>query len=150
MTAGRPTELTEELTAKIRELFLAGLEMTKIAKVLRIPYDTIVGWRVRNYKGFDTFMTSLFFERKLRMADAISDKILKLVVDKKNAKLVQVQQREAEFLRETIGKKNYSKRNELTGADGKDLPTPIMQIVKKDAILPDNSNGQNSEPHKED
>jgi hypothetical protein len=45
------------------------------------------------------------------------------------------------FVLETLGKKQYSKRNELTGADGKDLPTPILN-----GISTNNSNTESSEP----
>ena len=36
----------------------------------------------------------------------------------------------AKFIAKTIGKQVYSERQELTGKDGKDLPTPIIQLPK--------------------
>ena len=43
------------------------------------------------------------------------------------------------FVAERLNKDKYSTRIEQTGKDGKDLPTPIMQITR-DAISSDNSN----------
>lgn len=37
----------------------------------------------------------------------------------------------AMFTAESLGKKKYAKRNEHTGPDGKELPTPILAVVKE-------------------
>lgn len=42
-----------------------------------------------------------------------------------NDRLLKIQQDSAKFVAERLIKKHYSNRSELTGADGKDLPTPI-------------------------
>lgn len=43
----------------------------------------------------------------------------------------------------------FSLRNELTGADGKDLPTPIMPLITPD-VPGNNSNKENSSTEEED
>ena len=48
------------------------------------------------------------------------------------------------FILERLNKQKYSSRTELTGKDGKDLPTPILN-----GISSDNSNSENSETEKE-
>lgn len=56
----------------------------------------------------------------------IYDKKTKKRVFEMNAHVLKVKQDTAKFVAERLGKNDgYSSRNELTGADGKDLPTPI-------------------------
>lgn len=45
------------------------------------------------------------------------------------------------FVASTLGKKKYSSRQEVTGADGKELPTPILAYVHSN-----NSNQEDTEP----
>lgn len=53
------------------------------------------------------------------------------------------------FFAETIGKNSYSKRNELTGKDGKELPVPIINITRED-VPRDNSIKEDTEVKEED
>ena len=46
-------------------------------------------------------------------------------------------------------KNEFSERLEQTGADGKDLPTPIIKL-ETNAIQRNNSNAEDIEPNKED
>lgn len=50
-----------------------------------------------------------------------------------NDKLLKIQQDSAKFVAERLIKKHYSSRTEITGSEGKDLPTPIYSglSVKK-------------------
>lgn len=50
-----------------------------------------------------------------------------------NDKLLKIQQDSAKFVTERLLKRHYSSRTELTGGDGKELPTPIYgaQSIKK-------------------
>lgn len=53
------------------------------------------------------------------------------------------------FIAKTIGKEEgYSERTEHTGANGKDLPTPIIQL--NNALLKDNCISEDREPDQED
>jgi len=56
--------------------------------------------------------------------------------------LLKVQADVSKFVAETVGKNKYSKRTEVTGKDGKDLPQPIISL---DALLRDNSTQKDSE-----
>lgn len=49
------------------------------------------------------------------------------------------------FVAETLGKQKYSKRNEHTGPDGKELPKPLLAYV----ISSNNSNQENNGTNKE-
>lgn len=52
--------------------------------------------------------------------------------------LLRVQLDASKHITSTIGKnKGYSTRNELTGADGKDLPQPIINVQRDDSIQED-------------
>jgi len=52
MPAGRPSELTDELTFKIRTQVLLMRPYIDIRKELDIADETWDGWVWRNYKGF--------------------------------------------------------------------------------------------------
>lgn len=41
-----------------------------------------------------------------------------------------IQHKASEFVLKTLKKDTYSERTEVTGKDGKDLPTPIIQLPK--------------------
>ena len=56
------------------------------------------------------------------------------VIDKKvDAGLAKIKQDTAKFIASRLGKDNdWSERTELTGKDGKDLPTPILSALDKE------------------
>lgn len=103
-----------------------------------------------------------FKERKakLRRKDMLSksEKVLDETLDmntineegKVDAQLHKIKVDVAKTLVTTLGKDvGYSTRNELTGADGKDLPTPLLALIETD--VPDyNSNKEDSETQQED
>jgi hypothetical protein len=43
----------------------------------------------------------------------------------------------SKFVAKGMGKNKYSERTELTGKDGKELPAPIMQVTRADAVQRD-------------
>lgn len=56
----------------------------------------------------------------------------------RDSALSKIQQDTAKFITERLGKNDgYSQRSELTGADGKDLPTPLLQALEKTEPLPE-------------
>ena len=95
-------------------------------------------------------MRDWFKERlgKLRRKDMLSkaekvlDKTLSMeAIDKEgnpDAALLRIQTDVAKHVTSTLGKKDYSTRTEQTGADGKDLPTPIIMVNRND-VQGDNS-----------
>ena len=73
-----------------------------------------------------------------------AEKNLELALDgllddpEKGAKTIQ--HRATEFTLSRLRKDVYSERQEVTGKDGKDLPTPIVNIIR-DEVPSNNSNG---------
>ena len=125
---GRPTVLDNELHLKIKELVLDGMNMKQVAEVLQISYKTMEGWKTRNYEGFADAYLSYEHERKLTKAEAK----IEILIDSDDEK---VALNAATFIAETLGKKNYSKRNELTGADGKAVVIALpSELTDKNAI----------------
>jgi len=53
----------------------------------------------------------------------------KELVEQTDTGLVKVKADMSKFVAETLGRDSYSKRSELTGKDGKDLPTPILSLA---------------------
>lgn len=122
----RPSDLTEELTLQIRQLVLEGILYKDIHERLDILPGTWDKWYYEDYKGFRRNIQSWKAERLIRKAEKLSEEILTANHIGDNGKyetdLLRVKQKESEFIRSTLGKnEGYSSRNELTGADGKDL-----------------------------
>lgn len=137
MTAGRPTILDDETFLKIRELYLDGKNMKEISEILDIPYKTMEGWKLRNYEGFKDKMLETRLER---MFEKSIDNI-EVLQDSEDER---VNLQANSLVAETVGKKWFSKRSELTGKDGKDLPTPILSGVIKQDVPSNNSSSENS------
>lgn len=121
---GRPTELTEELTLRIRSMVLEGKRYSEVQRELDISPNTWDTWVYKDYQDFRKNLNSWKAERLIKKSEKISEEILDM--ENVTAELLRIKQKEAEFVRETLGKQEYSKRSELTGKDGKDLiPKPI-------------------------
>lgn len=143
MPAGRPSELTDELKLKIREL-LIDLDqrptMAKISELTGIEYSTIKQWIFRNYKDFAVFYWGVKRDWKLKQAEENIDDVL--LIDTKNElvskngekviftdpKLLKIKADMSTFVTETLGKKHYAKRTEVTGKDGESFTrSPIFE-----------------------
>lgn len=90
------------------------------------------GWEYENYKSFSDKMLSYKHERMLRKAETN----VEVLLDSEDERVASDM---SKFVMETAGKKTYSKRVEQTGADGKDLPVPIIQI-NRDGLQLNNGN----------
>lgn len=105
----------ENIRNNIRTLFLDGKSFKQIQIKLGINRAT---WEVNHWRdtnGFRTFIHKIKVEKMLVDAERVSSKILNLKTAK-NARMLAIQQREAEFVRETQGKDlGYSKRIETLG-----------------------------------
>lgn len=142
---GRPTELNDKLKAKIRIAIFESEErptMANIGKKTKINYSTIKDWVYRNYKGFDEFWRGCLRDRMLMLAESVSEDVLcaastneKGEIDKE---LLRIKQKEAEFIRETLGKESYSKRNEHTGKDGEPLGVVVLPQRNGNSLGADN------------
>ena len=130
---GRPSDLTEELTLQIRSMVLDGVKYKDIQEALDIPSNTWDAWVYKDYKDFRKDLNSWKFERMVKKSEKLSEDILDtphLTEDAKiDTNILRVKQKEAEFVRATLGKKDYSTRTENTGPDG----SPI--IVTFDSSL---------------
>lgn len=117
---GRPTELDETMFTEIRGLVLNGKNMKETSETLDIPYSTMANWISTNYRNFSDIWLSYEQERKLKKAEARIEKLL----DSSDEKIAL---HASTFVMETLGKgRGYSKRQELTGRNGKDFETPSM------------------------
>lgn len=118
---GRPTELTEELTLKIRERVLKGFQYIEIQKELEISPNTWDTWVYKDYQDFRRKLNEWKQERMVKKAEQKLD----ILMDSENEK---VSLQASIFIAETLGKDTgYTKRVENTGKDGKDLiPQPIL------------------------
>jgi hypothetical protein len=146
LEVGRPTDLDDLLFLKIRKCALEDMGLPEMAKTLELNEDTVYGWHARNYEGFKDKWITYKHERKLQLADSVSHDILTLSPTdpegKTDTALLSIQQKEAQFLRETLDKGNYSKRQEQTGKGG----GPIEQHVTGNLVVfKDFSNGASSQ-----
>lgn len=149
--------LTKELFSKIKERVLEGDDLRKIANTLQISESSLYTWHFKNYLNLADKIAGWRRDRKLMKAEMFSDELLDMSVrqpvitedgvqyDVINPHILRTKQKEAEFVRETLGKDiGYSKRSELTGAGGEAL-IPVDEATKKksdkalhDYLHPDN------------
>ena len=130
----------KELLRKIKESILAGNDLKTTAKICEIPESTLYTYHSDNYLRLADKIEGWKRDRKLNLADKNIEGILCLGVgDKDSLKVVADM---SKFVKETLDKKNYSKRSELTGEDGKELKT----VTEINYIIPDgNLHKANSE-----
>ena len=108
---GRPTELTEELTLKIRQGVLDNKTYIQIQQELDISPNTWDTWVYKDYNGFRTNLNNWKKERMIKKAEKVVDKSMDSETEK-------IALDAAQFTLETLGKLDYSKRTEHTGKDG--------------------------------
>ena len=124
MTAGRPTILNEELTTKIRTLYLDGLNYKSIQETLDINPSTWDNWVNKNKVDFRVNLQSWKHEKLIRKAELRLD----LLLDSEDER---ISTSNLQFTLKTLGKDlGYSDRTELTGKGGKDL-TPDRETQDK-------------------
>lgn len=129
---GRPTKLTEETVRKLEEVFALDGTVEEACFYAEISRNTYYEWIKDNPNLNDRF-------EALRQRPFL--KARQTIV-----KNLDNPQYAFEYMKRK--KKNeFSERNELTGADGKDLPTPI---IKLDDLQRNNSNPKDSSTNEED
>lgn len=123
---GRPSELTEELSLKIRALVLDEMSYIKIQEMLEIPDGTWDAWVHKNHKDFRANLNKWKHERMIRKAEIRVDSLMDSEDDR-------VALNAATFTLETLGKLDYSKRTEtdITSA-GKPIFIPSEIAIKND------------------
>lgn len=124
---GRPTDLTDELVKQIKQSILDGNDLKTTANVCGINEGTFYVWHSDNYLKIADKIEGWKRDRKLNLADKNIEGILGLgISDKDSLKVVADM---SKFVKETLDKKNYSKRSELTGEDGKDLQPVLVKFI---------------------
>jgi len=136
---GAKTKLTDELFKEIKRSILDGNDLKETAKICEINEGTFYVWHSNNYLNLADKIDGWKRDRKLMLADVTSDIIQTLPVFDDNGKLdkelLKIKQKEAEFIRETLGKQHYSKRSELTGKDGEAIIVNQEDKSKTDNII---------------
>ena len=112
-----------ETLQKIRTLYLEGKNYKTIQAELDIPAGSWDSIYYRNEYGFRDFINSIKRERFLKEAEKVSDQIME-ADHSEDVRILAIKQKEAEFLRETLGKDQYSKKTEI------DNSAPITINVK--------------------
>lgn len=161
--AGRPSDLTDELVKKIKKYILEGKNLKETANACEIDEQKLYNWKYDNYLNISDKIENWKRDRKLMLAEGVIEEMLEMPVtvlkyDKGDddaepyiatePSLVKIKQDTAKFVAETLGKKDYAKRNELSGPDGKDL-MPVTEEIKNkvntaiDEYLKDNINRGN-------
>ncbi len=120
----------------IRTLWLQGKSIKDIQAELGIPMGTWDSAFWRNTHGFRDFFFEIKKEKMLLQAERVSDKIMNMEAVE-TAKMLAIQQKEAEFIRETQGKDmGYSKRIETIGLNiNKTEPLDDEQKEKLNKLL---------------
>ena len=115
MKRGTKPQLTEELSAKIRTLYLDGKNYITIQKILDIKPTTWDSWVYKNYMDFRVHLMNIKHERMIRKAEIKVEALM-------DSEDERVSTKNAHFTLETLAKElGYSKRTEVTGKDGRDL-----------------------------
>jgi hypothetical protein len=100
---------------QFRTLFLEGKEYIEICEILGIPKGTFDSAYYRNTHSLRDWLNEIKKERILRTVESFSKELMATNAQD-NAKMKAIQQKEAEFLRETLLKEQgYTKRIETIG-----------------------------------
>lgn len=116
---GRPTVMTPEVIAKLEEAFSNDATDLQACFLAGISKDALYDYqkeypefydRKMMLKGMTTYQAKINIKNKVMDGDVPT----------------------SQWLAERKEKQEYSTRSEHTGADGKDLPTPILAYVSSD------------------
>jgi len=127
--------LEDNTKNKIRTLYLEGKNFKQIQEELNLNPGTWDNYFYLDKNGFRSFILDIKKQRFILNAEKVSDEIMSLKTDN-NAKLLTIKQKEAEFLRETLGRETYSKRAETFGINlTKTEPLDDEQRAKIDNLI---------------
>ncbi len=126
----------KDVQNKIRVLYLEDKEIKQIQQILNVPEGTWTACYYNNSHGFRDFFLSVKKEKMLKQAEEFSQRLMKIDPENK-AKILAIQQKEAEFLRETQGKDlGYTKRVEAYNLNqNASEPLDEKQRAKLDKLL---------------
>ena len=126
----------EDITLKVRKLYLDGESYTSIQQELDIPANTWDSWVHKDYKEFRTNLQKFKHERIIRKAEAE----LEVLIDSEDER---IKTSNLQFALKTLGKdQGYSERTEVTGKDG----SAVQFVLNKDLIddIPSNTEESSS------
>lgn len=131
------TILNDEYKNRFRTLFLEGRTIKEINEILEFNQGTYDNAYYLDKNGFRGFVLDCKKQYMLQEAERVSKHILDMKPTEKDTRLLQIQQKEAEFLRETQGKDlGYSKRIETIGLNlNKTEPLDEEQKKKLDKLF---------------
>lgn len=105
----------EDITLKVRKLYLDGQSYINIQKELDIPANTWDSWVYKDYKDFRTNLQKFKHERIIRKAEAE----LEVLMESEDER---IKTSNLQFALKTLAKdQGYSERQEITGKDGENL-----------------------------
>lgn len=130
----------DDVRNKFRTLYLEGKEYKEINEIMGIPQGTFDSAYYRNTHSLRDWANELKKERTMRTCEAFSKKLMAKEAED-NAKMIAIQQKEAEFLRETLLKDTYSKRIETIGFNiNKNEPLDDEQKQRLDKLIKTSGN----------
>jgi transposase len=140
--AGRPTELTKETLENIKQGILDGKTLKEIAEHSKINEGTLYQWHSKNYSSLADKVEGWKRDRKVNLATSNLEEMLTMstvntkeigdqLIREIDTGLVRVKADMTKFTLETLAKETYSKRSEMTGAEGKDLFVGLTEEQKK-------------------
>ena len=112
---GRPTVMTPDTINKLEEIFAIGGTDKEACFYADISHQTLYDYQEEHPE---------FIERKESLKDLPILKARRTIVESLE------KPDEAKWYLERKKKVEFSPRQEMTGADGKDLPTPILANVR--------------------
>lgn len=131
---GPESTLTDEVMSRLRDYVLQGKEVPEMSKLLSIPHNTLYTWKSKNYLNLQEQWNTWETQRMLKQAEDFSKKLMSMVTTDENgkvdARLVAIQQKESEFLREKllIARDKYNSGNVVNVNVA--LPQPIIDLGK--------------------
>lgn len=128
--------MNDDTKNKLRTLYLEGKTIKEILAILEIPKGTFDMYYYTNKYALRDFMTECKKERVMQTVERFSDELMAIDADQ-NAKMKAIQQKESEFLRETLLKEQgYTKRIETIGFNvNKTEPLDDKQKQALDKLL---------------
>lgn len=136
--------MTDRLLTPQQELFLAAYTNPKsdtfsnaLQSALKAGYSEEYANNITGQLP-DWLSESLGDLKRLRKAERNLEEVQNLEITdaegKPDSQLIAQRTKVDIFIAERLGKQKYSARQELTGKDGAELPTPIINVLRNDSI----------------
>ena len=131
---GPESILTNDLVSKLKENIMDGKTLRETASIVGIPESTLYSWKSDNYQNIADKINTWETQRMLKQAEDFSKKLMAMPTVDENGKLdsrlVAIQQKESEFLREKllIARDKYNSGNVVNVNVA--LPQPIIDLGK--------------------